>query len=170
MRLVIVNSSCSFQSSQKQKVISFMWKARYGTQPCAIFGKTTILFFNYLKRGFDAFQWSMAYKLFFHSLACSHWYVSFQQENLLGAEWRGVKGQSLASGNGSRQPSRKRPVDSNSPCDSKSTEASTSMSVDELCAADSTSLPSTSRADEVLIKIRQIWHSYWFNLFIEWNL
>ena len=76
----------------------------------------------------------------------------------MGAEWRGVKEQALASGNGSRQPSRKRPVDSNSPCDSKSTDASTSMSVDELCAIDSTSLPSTSRAAEVRIEIRQIWH------------
>ncbi|KAK4278864.1 hypothetical protein QN277_016646 [Acacia crassicarpa] len=80
---------------------------------------------------------------------CNHERKQRTEENLLGAEWRGVKEQALASGNGSRQPSRKRPVDSNSPCDSKSTDASTSMSVDELCAIDSTSLPSTSRAAEV---------------------
>ncbi|XP_054798173.1 rho GTPase-activating protein 7-like isoform X2 [Prosopis cineraria] len=72
------------------------------------------------------------------------------EENLFGAELRAVKGQALASSNGCKQPSWKQPVDSTSPCDSKSTEASTSMSVDELCAVDSTSLPSTSRAAEVM--------------------
>lgn len=61
-----------------------------------------------------------------------------------------MKGQVLASGNGSRQPSRKQFMDS-SPSDSKSTEASTSMSVDELGAVDSAALPSTSRAAEVRI-------------------
>ncbi|XP_028797620.1 rho GTPase-activating protein 7 isoform X2 [Neltuma alba] len=80
---------------------------------------------------------------------CNHERKQRTEENSLGAEWRGVKGQALTSDNGSRQPSWRRPVDSNSPCDSKSTEASTSMSVDELCAVDSTSLPSASRAAEV---------------------
>ncbi|KAJ1432080.1 hypothetical protein SESBI_06710 [Sesbania bispinosa] len=69
-------------------------------------------------------------------------------ESLLGTDWRNIKGQVLASGNGSRQPSRKQFIDS-SPNDSKSTEASTSMSMDELCGVDSASLPSTSRAAEV---------------------
>lgn len=80
---------------------------------------------------------------------------SFQQENLLGTDWRSVKGQILASGNGSRQPSRKAFIDS-SPSDSKSTEASTSISVDELGAFDSASVPSTSRAAEVRIKFKNV--------------
>ncbi|XP_061346282.1 rho GTPase-activating protein 7-like isoform X1 [Gastrolobium bilobum] len=71
------------------------------------------------------------------------------EESLLGTDWRNMKGQVLASGNGSRQPSRKPFIDSTSPSDSKSTEASTSISVDELCAVDSASVPSTSRAAEV---------------------
>ncbi|RDY07477.1 Rho GTPase-activating protein 7, partial [Mucuna pruriens] len=70
------------------------------------------------------------------------------EENMLGTDWRNIKGQVLASGNGSRQPSRKQFIES-SPSDSKSTEASTSMSVDDLGAVDSASVPSTSRAAEV---------------------
>lgn len=65
----------------------------------------------------------------------------------MGTDWRNIKGQVLASGNGSRQPSRKQFIES-SPSDSKSTEASTSMSVDDL-GPDSASVPSTSRAAEV---------------------
>ena len=65
-------------------------------------------------------------------------------------DWRNMKGQGLASGSGSRQPSRKQFTDS-SPSDSKSTEASTGMSMDDLGAVDSASLPSTSRAAEVYI-------------------
>ncbi|KAL2582854.1 hypothetical protein AAZV13_14G033500 [Glycine max] len=67
------------------------------------------------------------------------------EESLLGTDWRNIKGQVLASG---RQPSRKQFLES-SPSDSKSTEASTSMSVDDLGALDSASVPSTSRAAEV---------------------
>ncbi|KAG4953070.1 hypothetical protein JHK87_038664 [Glycine soja] len=70
------------------------------------------------------------------------------EESLLGTDWRNIKGQVLASGNGTRQPSRKQFLES-SPSDSKSTEASTSMSVDDLGALDSASVPSTSRAAEV---------------------
>lgn len=77
----------------------------------------------------------------------------FQQESVLGNDWRNIKGQVLASGNGTRQPSRKPFIDS-SPSDSKSTEASTSMSVDELGVVDSGSVPSTSRAAEVIIKFK----------------
>lgn len=87
---------------------------------------------------------------------CTDIFISFQQDNLLGADWRNVKGQVLTSGNGSKQPSRKQFVDSSSPCDSKSTEASTSMSVDELCAVDSASFPSTSRTAEVRIRLKKI--------------
>ncbi|WJX59276.1 Rho GTPase-activating protein 7, variant 2 [Trifolium repens] len=75
---------------------------------------------------------------------------SFHQESIVGNnDWRNIKGQVLASGNGSRQPSRKPPFIDSSPSDSKSTEASTSMSVDELGVVDSGSVPSTSRAAEV---------------------
>ncbi|KAF7833322.1 rho GTPase-activating protein 7-like isoform X1 [Senna tora] len=81
---------------------------------------------------------------------CNHERKQRTEENLLGADWRNVKGQVLASGNGSRQPSRKQFVDSASPCDSKSTEASTSVSVEDLGAVDSASFPSTSRAAEVM--------------------
>lgn len=75
--------------------------------------------------------------------------IVFQQESLLGTEWRNIKGQVLATGSGARQPSRKPFVDSPSLTDSKSTEASTSISLDELSAVDSATLPSTSRASEV---------------------
>ncbi|XP_014504657.1 rho GTPase-activating protein 7 isoform X2 [Vigna radiata var. radiata] len=79
---------------------------------------------------------------------CNHERKQRTEENLMGTDWRNIKGQVLASGNGSRQPSRKQFVES-SPSDSKSTEASTSMSVDDLGAVDSASVPSTSRAAEV---------------------
>lgn len=73
----------------------------------------------------------------------------------MGTDWRNIKGQVLASsGNGSRQPSRKQFIES-SPSDSKSTEASTSISVDDLGAVDSASVPSTSKAAEVRIKIEK---------------
>ncbi|CAL0317538.1 unnamed protein product [Lupinus luteus] len=71
------------------------------------------------------------------------------EESLLSTDWRNIKGQVLAGSNGSRQPSRKQFMDS-SPSDSKSTEASTNISVDELGAVDSGSVPSTSRAAEVI--------------------
>ncbi|OIW02811.1 hypothetical protein TanjilG_29587 [Lupinus angustifolius] len=71
------------------------------------------------------------------------------EESLLSTDWRNIKGQVLGGGNGSRQPSRKQFMDS-SPSDSKSTEASTSMSVDDIGAVDSGSVPFTSRAAEVI--------------------
>jgi len=72
------------------------------------------------------------------------------EEGLLGTDWRSIKGQALAPGSSIKQPSRKQFIDSTSLSDSKSTEASTSMSMDELCAVDSASVPSTSRAAEVI--------------------
>ncbi|KAM3692611.1 hypothetical protein ACB098_08G100600 [Castanea mollissima] len=72
------------------------------------------------------------------------------EESLLGTDWRSIKGQALASGSSIKQPSRKQFIDSTSLSDSKSTEASTSMSMDELCAVDSASVPSTSRVAEVI--------------------
>ncbi|KAI3461160.1 hypothetical protein Pfo_017823 [Paulownia fortunei] len=71
-------------------------------------------------------------------------------EELLGLDLRNIKGQLLTSGGNSRLPSRKQLVESASLSDSKSTEASTSLSLDDLCAVDSASLPSTSRAAEVM--------------------
>lgn len=70
-----------------------------------------------------------------------------QPEGLLG-DWRNIKGQALASASSSRLPSGKQFMDSSPLSDSKSTEASTSISVDELGAVDSASLPSTSRIAE----------------------
>ncbi|GMP91455.1 hypothetical protein CsSME_00042151 [Camellia sinensis var. sinensis] len=72
------------------------------------------------------------------------------EESLLGAELRNIKGQVLTSGRSSRQPAQKQFIDSASFGDSKSIEASTSISMDELYAVDSTSVPSTSRVAEVL--------------------
>lgn len=71
------------------------------------------------------------------------------EENLLGADFRNIKGQGLTSG-GSRQHIWKQLLESTSFSDSKSTEASTSISMDEFCAVDSASVPSTSRATEIL--------------------
>lgn len=67
---------------------------------------------------------------------------------MLGADWRNVKGQVSATGSSSRLPSRKQFMESTSLSDSKSTEASTTVSLDDL-AVDSASVPSTSRAVEV---------------------
>ncbi|XP_073021814.1 rho GTPase-activating protein 7-like isoform X1 [Primulina eburnea] len=71
-------------------------------------------------------------------------------EEYLGTDLRNMKGQILTSGGSSRQPSRKQFMEATSLSDSKSTEASTSLSMDDLCAVDSASLPSTSRAAESL--------------------
>ena len=73
------------------------------------------------------------------------------QENSLGIELRNIKGQTLKSGNGSRQqPSRKQLLDSTSLSDSRSTEASTSLSMDDFGAVDSACIPSSSRPAEVI--------------------
>ncbi|KAJ6310209.1 hypothetical protein OIU76_015023 [Salix suchowensis] len=70
------------------------------------------------------------------------------EEGLLGTDWRNIKGPGLATGSSCRLPSRKQLMESASLSDSKSTEASTNMSMDELCGVDSA--PSTSRAVEVM--------------------
>ncbi|KAJ7964982.1 Rho GTPase-activating protein 7 [Quillaja saponaria] len=72
------------------------------------------------------------------------------EESLLGTDWRNSKGQIIGSGSSSGQPTRKQFIDSTSLSDSKSTEASTSVSVDELSAVDSAPVPSTSRVAEVM--------------------
>ncbi|KAL0390767.1 UNVERIFIED_CONTAM: Rho GTPase-activating protein 7 [Sesamum calycinum] len=71
-------------------------------------------------------------------------------EELLGTDLRNIKGQLLTSGSSSRLPSRKLFIEPTNLSDSKSAEASTSLSMDDLCAVDSPSLPSTSRAAEVM--------------------
>ncbi|KAG8660263.1 rho GTPase-activating protein 7 isoform X1 [Manihot esculenta] len=70
------------------------------------------------------------------------------EESLLGADWRNIKGTGLATGSSNRQPPRKQFLESTSFSDSKSTEASTNMSMDEMCGIDSA--PSTSRAVEMM--------------------
>ncbi|MBA0690699.1 hypothetical protein Goari_008359, partial [Gossypium aridum] len=69
------------------------------------------------------------------------------EESLLGPDWRNVKGQELAVGNSSKQPTQKQFMESTSLSDSKSTELSVNMSMDEVTSA---SIPSTSRAAEVI--------------------
>lgn len=71
----------------------------------------------------------------------------------MGADLRNIKGQLLTSGSSSRVPSRKQLIESTSLNDSKSTDASTSLSMDDFCAVDSAALPSTSRAAEVRLKL-----------------
>ena len=75
--------------------------------------------------------------------------VAMLQEGLLGTDRRHLKGPGLATGSSSRQPPRNQLMESTSIGDSKSTEASTNMSMDELCGIDSA--PSTSRAVEVTL-------------------
>ncbi|GLU18901.1 hypothetical protein SLE2022_351780 [Rubroshorea leprosula] len=83
---------------------------------------------------------------------CNHERKQRIEESLLGAEWRNAKGQGLAVGNSSRQPTRKQFIET-SLTDSKNTEASTTLSTDDLCAVDSQSAPSTSRAVEQAIDL-----------------
>ncbi|KAM1000342.1 hypothetical protein ACFX2A_007102 [Malus domestica] len=82
---------------------------------------------------------------------CNHERKQRNEESLLGEDWRTIKGQILASGSSVRQPSRKQFMDPASISESKSTDASKSLSVDELSAVDSVSLPSTSRAPEASV-------------------
>ncbi|CAN1830641.1 Rho GTPase-activating protein 7, partial [Linum perenne] len=71
------------------------------------------------------------------------------EEGLSGADWRNnAKGAGQLPGSSSRQANRKQYLESTSLSDSKSTEASTNLSVDELCGVVD-SAPSTSRAVEV---------------------
>ncbi|KAE8678866.1 Rho GTPase-activating protein 7 [Hibiscus syriacus] len=80
---------------------------------------------------------------------CNHERKQRTEENLLGPDWRNVKGQGLAGGNISRPPTRKQFMDSPSLSDPKSIEGSANMSMNELGAVSSASIPSTSRAAEV---------------------
>ncbi|KAM1754669.1 hypothetical protein PS2_006965 [Malus domestica] len=82
---------------------------------------------------------------------CNHERKQRNEESLLGEDWRTIKGQILASGSSVRQPSRKQFMDPASISESKSTDASKSLSVDELSAVDSVSMPSTSRAPEASV-------------------
>lgn len=62
---------------------------------------------------------------------------------------RNIKGQLLTYGSNGRLPSRKQLIESTSLSDSKTTEASTSLSMDDFLVVDSAALPSTSRVAEV---------------------
>ncbi|GAB4855972.1 Rho GTPase-activating protein 7 [Ancistrocladus abbreviatus] len=73
-----------------------------------------------------------------------------RNENLLGPNWRNVKGQALAASSSNRQPSRKHFMEPMSLSDSKTTEAAASIAMDEFFAVDSGSIPSTSRVAEVM--------------------
>ncbi|XP_044478879.1 rho GTPase-activating protein 7-like [Mangifera indica] len=71
------------------------------------------------------------------------------EENLLGSDWKNVKGQASTTGSGSKLPSRKQFMESTSLSESRSTEASTAVSLDDL-VVDSAFVPSTSRAVETI--------------------
>ncbi|KAL6010101.1 hypothetical protein ACLOJK_000532 [Asimina triloba] len=75
---------------------------------------------------------------------CNHERKQRSEENSAGAEWRSNKGQPLILASGKQQLSWKPCTDS--PSDSKSTEASTSISMDELSAVNSAMMPNTSSA------------------------
>uniref|UniRef100_A0A7N0TIN8 Uncharacterized protein n=1 Tax=Kalanchoe fedtschenkoi TaxID=63787 RepID=A0A7N0TIN8_KALFE len=71
------------------------------------------------------------------------------EESSLSADWRNIKGQVLTSSNVKHLP-RKQALEHMNTSDSRSTEASPSVSADELCANDSASVPSSSRIVEPL--------------------
>lgn len=75
------------------------------------------------------------------------------QVTSLGAELRNIKGQTLISGNTSRQLSHKKFLGTTSLSDSKSTEASTSLYMDDFGAVNSAGMPSTSRPAEVRLDL-----------------
>ncbi|MFS8007512.1 putative Rho GTPase activation protein [Helianthus anomalus] len=72
------------------------------------------------------------------------------EETTLGAEFRNIRGQTLMNGNTSRQATRVQFLDSTRLSDSKSSETSTSLSMDEFGAVDSAVMPFTSRPTEVI--------------------
>ncbi|KAK8520599.1 hypothetical protein V6N13_030956 [Hibiscus sabdariffa] len=95
-------------------------------------------------------RWRFLQQDFDTTLAfCNHERKQRTEENLLGPDWRNIKGQGLAIGNSSRQPTRKQFMGSPSLSDPKSIEGSADMSMDELGVVGSASIPSTSRAAEV---------------------
>lgn len=85
----------------------------------------------------------------------SHERKQRSEETSLGAELRNIKGQALKNGSKGRQSTRKQYLDSKSLSDSKSTEASASLSMDDFGAVDSAGMPSTSRPAEVIDYSRQ---------------
>ncbi|XP_077250883.1 rho GTPase-activating protein 7-like [Tasmannia lanceolata] len=79
---------------------------------------------------------------------CNHERRQRSEESSSGTDWRNITTQVLPSTNSrQQQPSRKKSTDSTALNDSKSTEASTSISVDDLSAVNS-SIPNTSRVPE----------------------
>ncbi|GMH11448.1 hypothetical protein Nepgr_013289 [Nepenthes gracilis] len=81
---------------------------------------------------------------------CNHERKQRNEESLLGPEWRNIKGQALAAASSCRQPSRKHFVEPTSLVELNGAEpaASPCMPMDEFCAVDSGSMPSTSRLAE----------------------
>ncbi|KAE9463299.1 hypothetical protein C3L33_04801, partial [Rhododendron williamsianum] len=71
------------------------------------------------------------------------------EESLFGAELKNIKGPMMTSGISSKQLAKKQFIDSASFSDSRGTEGSINISMDELCGVDSLSMPSTSRVSEV---------------------
>ena len=63
----------------------------------------------------------------------------------MGSDARNIKGQLLAYGSNGRPPSRKQLTEPPSLSNSKSTEASTSLAMDDFPVVESVSVPSTSR-------------------------
>lgn len=90
------------------------------------------------------------------------------QETSLGAELRNIKGQALMNGNKSRKTTtHKQFLDSQSLSDSKtSTQASTSLSMDDFGAVDSVGImPSTSKPAEVRLYKKKVSFSTFSILF-----
>ncbi|XP_058181771.1 rho GTPase-activating protein 7-like isoform X2 [Rhododendron vialii] len=71
------------------------------------------------------------------------------EESLFGAELKNIKGPMMTSGISSKHLAKKQFIDSAIFSDSRGTEASINISMDELCGVDSLSMPSTSRVSEV---------------------
>ncbi|ESQ41948.1 hypothetical protein EUTSA_v10012649mg [Eutrema salsugineum] len=71
------------------------------------------------------------------------------EENMMGVEWRNSKGAGSFGVGNSRQSSRKQIPESTNVIDSKNSEESGKMSVDNFSAMDSPSVPSTSRALDI---------------------
>lgn len=74
-------------------------------------------------------------------------------QELSGADLRNIKGQLPTSGVSSKQASRKQFVESTNPNDFKNSEPPSSLSNENLYAADPASLPSTSRVAEVVFNL-----------------
>lgn len=80
---------------------------------------------------------------------CLTCHCKTKQESSSTVDWKNMKMQILSSANNRQQPARKPCIDSMSLSDTKSAEASTSISLDELSAVSSAIPNNTSRVTEV---------------------